>query len=95
MTRHSYEPVKVARAGRREERVHDRALLWQAHDGGARPCLPYLAAGPAGQLPGRLLRSVDKLPDHAERHAEHVVQYECHALSRCQGVQHDHERQPD
>src|ERR1039458_4110298 len=47
--------------------------------------LPDLGAGAAGQLPGCLLRSPDELPDHAERHAEHVVQHECHALSGRQG----------
>jgi hypothetical protein len=49
-----HEPVELARAGRREERVHDGPLLRQAHVGGGRPRLPDLAARPAGQLPGRL-----------------------------------------
>ena len=53
------------------------------------------AAGPAGELPGRLGRASDHGGDLVERQVEHVVEHEGEALRRPQGVDHDLEGEAD
>jgi hypothetical protein len=49
----------------------------------------------AGQLPGRIRRSVHQWGDVVERHREHVVEDEAQPLGRAQLLQDDQQGEPD
>src|SRR5690242_2385020 len=53
------------------------------------------AAGPAGELAGRVRAAVDHPGDLVERHREDVVQDEREALGRAEALQHDQQRESD
>ena len=85
--------LEVTGAGRREERIDDRPLAGQVHVGHGRA--PHPATGTARELARRGWRPADDRGDVVERHAEHVVQHERHALGGSQRIEDDQQRKPD
>ena len=83
--------VEIPVPGGGEEGVHGPALPAGVGVGHGRSL--DAAAGPAGQLPGRLRRAVHDRGDLLERYVEHVVQHKGQPFGRCEGLQHHQQRQ--
>ena len=88
------EPLEVAEPGGGEEGVDHLALAGPIGIGSTHASL-HPSTGAAGELAGRLRRTVDDGSDLVERHGEQVVQHERQPFGRCQGLEHDEQREAD
>jgi hypothetical protein len=82
------ESLEVASLGRPEERLHGLSLAHRI-DVACRCAVLDPAAGPAGQLAGRVGRAVQDSSDLVEGHGEDVVEHEGHAFGRPERLEHD------
>ncbi len=91
---HGEEAVEITVAGGGEEGVDDSAL--RDHVGfGRRVAVTDPPPAAAGELPGRLGRTVQDGADLVERHRKHVVQHVRQPLGRGQRLEDDEQGEPD